>query len=75
MQTCKSGMELSDPQPLHVGADALLRLKEWTEAEGVSVNAIVVNVFEEFFRLLKKGKALREKLRLETRAHRSSMPR
>jgi len=40
-QTRKAGMELSNPQLLHVGADARLKLKEWAEAEGVSVNAIV----------------------------------
>jgi hypothetical protein len=58
-------MELSNPQLLHVGA----------EAEGVSVNAIVVSVLEEFFKRLKKSKALREELRLEIRAHRGFMPR
>jgi hypothetical protein len=65
MQTRKAGMELSNPQLLHVGA----------EAEGVSVNAIVVSVLEEFFKRLKKSKALREELRLEIRAHRGFMPR
>ena len=33
--------------------------KEWAEAEGVSVNAIVVSVLEEFFNRLKKSKVLR----------------
>ena len=74
MQTRKAGMELSNPQLLHVGAEARLALKEWAESEGVSVNAIVVSVLEEFFKRLKKNKALREELRLEIRAHRSFMP-
>ncbi|MGA7832590.1 MAG: hypothetical protein WCA21_16655, partial [Terracidiphilus sp.] len=40
MQTRKAGLELSNPQLLHVGAQARLTLKEWAEAEGVSVNAV-----------------------------------
>jgi hypothetical protein len=74
MQTRKAGMELSNPQLLHVGAEARLNLKEWAEAEGVSVNAIVVSVLEEFFKRLKKSKALREELRLEIRANRGFLP-
>jgi hypothetical protein len=74
MQTRKAGMELSNPQLLHVGAEARLKLKVWAEAEGVSVNAIVVSVLEEFFKRLKKSKALREELRLEIRAHRGFLP-
>jgi hypothetical protein len=74
MQTRKAGMELSNPQLLHVGAEARLKLKEWAETEGVSVNAIVVSVLEEFFKHLKKSKALREELRLEIRAHRGFLP-
>jgi hypothetical protein len=74
MQTRKAGMELSNPQLLHIGAEARLKLKEWAEAEGVSVSAIVVSVLEEFFKRLKKSKALREELRLEIRAHRGFMP-
>jgi hypothetical protein len=74
MQTRKAGTELSNPQLLHVGAEVRLALKEWAEAEGVSVNAIVVSVLEEFFKLLKKSKALREELRPEIRAHRGFMP-
>ena len=73
-QTRKAGMELSNPQLLHVGAEARLALKEWAEAEGVSINAIVVSVLEEFFKRLKKSKALREELKLELRAHRSFTP-
>jgi hypothetical protein len=70
MQTRKAGMELSNPQLLHVGAEAHNILREWAEAEGVSVNAIVVRVLDEFFKRLKKSNALREELRLEIRAHR-----
>jgi hypothetical protein len=73
-QTRKAGMELTNPQLLHVGAEARTKLKEWAEAEGVSVNAIVVSVLDEFFKQLKKSKALREELRLEIRAHRGFMP-
>jgi len=70
MQTRKAGMELSNPQLLHVGAEARLALKEWAEAEGVSVNAIVVSFLEEFFKRLKKSRALREELRREIRGSR-----
>jgi hypothetical protein len=74
MQTRKAGLELSNPQLLHVGAEARLALKEWAEAEGVSVNAIVVSFLEEFFKRLKKSKALREELRREIRMQRGIMP-
>jgi hypothetical protein len=67
MQTRKAGMELSNPQLLHVGAQARLTLKERAEAEGVSVNAVVVSVLEEFFKRLKRSKALREELQREIR--------
>lgn len=73
-QTRKAGLPLTNPQLLHVGADARLTLKEWAEAEGVSVNAIVVSLLEEFFKRLKKSKALREQLRAEMRLHRDFMP-
>jgi len=73
-QTRKAGMELTNPQLFHVGADARAKLRDWAEAEGVSVNAIVVSVLEEFFKRLKKSKALREELRLEIRAHRGFVP-
>jgi len=63
-------MKLSKPQLLHVGSEARLALKEWAEAEGVSVNAIVVSVLEVFFRNLKKSKALREELRRNIRGNR-----
>jgi hypothetical protein len=73
-QTRKAGMDLTNPQLLHVGAEARTKLKDWAEAEGVSVNAIVVSVLDEFFKRLKKSKALREELRIEIRAHRGFMP-
>jgi hypothetical protein len=73
-QTRKAGLGLSNPQLLHVGADARIALKEWAEAESVSINAIVVSVLEEFFKRLKKSKALRDELKLELRAHRSFTP-
>lgn len=73
-QTRKAGLGLSNPQLIHVGAEARTALKKWAESEGVSINAIVVSVLEEFFRRLKKSKALREELRLELRAHRSFTP-
>jgi len=73
-QTRKAGLELSNPQLLHVGAAARNALKEWAEAEGVSINAIVVSVLEELFERLKKSKALREELTLELRARRSFTP-
>jgi hypothetical protein len=70
MQTRKAGMELSNPQLLHVGAQARLALQEWAESECVSVNAIVVSFLEEFFKRLKKSRALREELRREIRGSR-----
>jgi len=70
-QTRKAGLELSNPQLLHVGAEARAALREWAESEGVSINAIVVSVLEEFFKRLKRSKALREELRLDLRAHRN----
>jgi hypothetical protein len=73
MQTRKAGMELSNPQLLHVGAQARLTLKEWAEAEGVSVNAVVVSLLEEFFKRLKKSEVLREELRQEIRGNRGFM--
>jgi hypothetical protein len=73
-QTRKAGLELSNPQLLHVGAEARTALKKWAESERVSINAIVVSVLEEFFKRLKKSKALREELKLELRAHRSFTP-
>jgi hypothetical protein len=73
-QTRKAGLPLTSPQLLHVGSEARTALKAWAEEEGVSVNAIVVSVLEEFFKRLKKSKALREELRLEVRARRGFMP-
>jgi hypothetical protein len=73
-QTRKAGLELSNPQLLHVGPEARAALKKWAGSEGVSINAIVVSVLEEFFERLKKSKALQEELRLELRAHRRFGP-
>jgi hypothetical protein len=75
MQTRKARMELSNPQLLHVGAQARLTLKEWAEAEGVSVNAVVVSVLQEFFKRFKKSNALREELRREIRGNQGFMVR
>jgi hypothetical protein len=74
MQTRKAGLPLSRPQLLHVGAEARTVIRAWAEEEGVSVNAIVVSVLDEFFKRLKKSKALREELRLEIRARRGFPP-
>ena len=73
-QTRKAGLPLTNPQLLHVGAEARLALKKWAEEEGVSINAIVVSVLETFFKQLKRSKALREELRLEIRARRGFLP-
>ena len=73
-QTRKAGLELTKPQLLHVGAEARAKLKEWAEAEVVSVNAIVVSVLDEFFKRLKKSSALRKELRQELRLHRGFLP-
>jgi len=69
-QTRKAGMELTKPQLLHVGAEDRTKLKDWAETEGVSVNAIVVSLLDEFFKRLKKSSALRMGLRQELRLHR-----
>ena len=73
-QTRKAGLPLSKPQLLHVGAEARSVIRAWAEEEGVSVNAIMVSVLEEFFKRLRKSKALREELRLELRARRGFLP-
>jgi len=39
-QTRKAGMDLTNPQLLHVGAEARTKLKDWAETESVSVNAL-----------------------------------
>ncbi len=74
MQTRKAGLPLTNPQMLHIGAEARLALKKWAAEECVSINAIVVSVLEHFFKHLKRSKALREELRLEIRARRGFMP-
>ena len=74
LQTRKAGLPLTNPQMLHVGAEARLALKKWADKEGVSINAIVVSVLDHFVKDLKRSKALREELRLEIRARRRFMP-
>ncbi len=74
-KTRKAGLELSSPQLLHVGAEGRALLKEWAQEEAVSINAIVVSVLEEFFKHLRRSKALREELRLELRARRGFAPK
>jgi hypothetical protein len=69
-QTRKAGMDQTNHQLIHVGSEARTKLKEWAEAEGMSINVIVVSVLDELFKRLKKSKALREELRLEICAHR-----
>jgi hypothetical protein len=44
------------------------------ESEGVSVNAIVVSVLEEFFNRLNQSKALWQELRMKIHAHCDFMP-
>ena len=73
-QTRKAGMDLTKPQLLHVGPEARAQLKKWAEAEGVSVNAVVVSLLDEFFARLKKSKARRDGLRQELRLHRGLLP-
>ena len=73
-QTRKAGLPLSKPQLLHVGAEARSVIRGWAKDEGVSVNSIMVSVLGEFFRRLRKSKALREELRLELRATRGFLP-
>lgn len=70
IQTRKTGLGLANPMLLHIGNDARIKLKEWAEAEDVSVNAIVVSMLEDFFKQLRKSRALRDELRQEIRAHR-----
>ena len=70
IQTRKTGLGLANPMLLHIGNDARVKLREWSEAESVSVNAIVVSMLEDFFKQLRKSRALRDELRQEIRAHR-----
>ena len=74
LQTRKAGLPLTNPQMLHVGAEARLALKKWAEQERKSINAIVVSVLDHFFKHLKKSKTLREELKLEIRARRGYLP-
>ena len=73
-QTRKADMYITNPQLHHVGAEARTKLKDWAEAESVSVKAIAVSLLNESFAHLKKSKALREELRLELRPYRGFLP-
>jgi hypothetical protein len=70
IQTRKTGLGLANPMLLHIGNEARVKLRDWAETESVSVNAIVVSMLEEFFKQLRKSRALRDELRQEMRAHR-----
>jgi hypothetical protein len=71
IQTRKAGLDLANPMLLHIGNDARVKLRKWSETQGVSVNSVVVSMLEEFFKQLRKSRSLRDELRLEIRAHRS----
>jgi hypothetical protein len=71
IQTRKAGLGLANPMLLHIGNDARIKLRNWAETQGVSVNSVVVSMLEEFFKQLRKSRPLRDELRLEIRAHRA----
>lgn len=71
IQTRRGGLGLANPMLLHIGKDARVKLRNWAETQGVSVNSVVVSILEEFFKQLRKSRALRDELRLEIRAHRA----
>ena len=71
IQTRKAGLGLANPMLLHIGNDARVKLRQWAETQGVSVNAVVVSILDAFFKQLRKNRALRDELRLEIRAHRA----
>jgi hypothetical protein len=71
IQTRKAGLGLANPMLLHIGNDARVKLRKWAETEGVSVNSVIVSMLEEFFKQLRKSRALRDELRTEIRAHRT----
>ena len=70
IQTRKTGLGLANPMLLHIGNEARIKLREWAEAESVSVNAVVVSMLEDFFKQLRRSRSLRDELRQEIRAHR-----
>lgn len=70
IQTRKTGLGLANPMLLHIGNEARVKLRAWAEAEGVSVNAVVVSMLQLFFEQLRKKRSLRDELREEVRAHR-----
>jgi hypothetical protein len=71
IQTRKAGLSLANPMLLHIGSDARVKLRKWAETQGVSINSVVVSMLEEFFKHLRKSRALRDELRLAIRAHRA----
>ena len=54
IQTRKAGLSLANPMLLHIGNDARVKLREWAETQGVSVNSVVVSMLEEFFQTTPK---------------------
>jgi hypothetical protein len=71
IQTRKAGLGLANPMLLHIGNDARVKLRKWAETQRASVNSVVVSMLEEFFKQLRKSRALRDELRTEIRAHRT----
>ncbi len=71
LQTRKTGLGLGNPMLLHIGAKARVKLRKWAQSEGVSVNAIVVSILDEFFKRMKKSRPLKQELRQQLRAARS----
>lgn len=59
-QPRKAEMDFSNNRLFYIGAKARPKLKDWPVVEDISVNAIVVSLFDKFFAHLKKSTALRE---------------
>jgi hypothetical protein len=55
-QTRKAGMDITNLQLFHVGVETCTKLKDWAEAESVSVNAIVVSLLDEFLRASRRAR-------------------
>jgi hypothetical protein len=62
-----TGLTLSPPQAICIGAKARAALKERAEQEGISVNSLMIDILTVFLRTLKRDKTLREELKLELR--------
>ena len=75
IKTRETGLGLANPMLLHIRNEARVKLREWAEAESVCVNAIEVSMLEEFFKQLRKSRALRNELRQEIRATEETIPR